>query len=137
MVHCSFDSYHVTNCQRLVVNLSIENKFLVGFCKQITSALYFFTIKYYGQWVVLGMPRCAAVNCKNMGTHTFPKDVERRRMWAKALRRINWKPSKSARLCAIHFKPEDYFEKNSYTGKAFFHKTEIVVYNKHLRCVNR
>ncbi|KAJ8735065.1 hypothetical protein PYW08_014315 [Mythimna loreyi] len=58
----------------------------------------------------------AAINCKNMGSHTFPKDDKRRKLWIKAIRRKNWKANKSARLCAIHFKPEDYVEQNSYTG---------------------
>lgn len=64
------------------------------------------------------MTLCAAVNCKNTGIHLFPKEVKRRKLWEKALRRKNWKASNSSRLCAAHFKPTDYYGRNSYTGEA-------------------
>lgn len=74
------------------------------------------------------MARCAAVGCKNQGTHPFPKDVKRREKWRKAVRRKNWVPESWARLCASHFKPEDYRQFNAYTGKDPFHETEQSTY---------
>lgn len=77
------------------------------------------------------MTLCAAVGCKNTGTHIFPKDVNRRRLWEKALQRKNWKATDSSRLCAMHFKPDDYYGRNTYTGEAFFslHRDLFYVYN--------
>lgn len=63
------------------------------------------------------MPNCSALNCKNKGIHLFPKDATRRKQWESALRIPNFKASHTARLCAAHFKQEDYFGKSKYTGK--------------------
>lgn len=62
------------------------------------------------------MTRCAAIDCKNIGIHLFPKDPKRRKLWEIALRRKNWKPTDTSRLCRVHFKLEDYYGRNSYTG---------------------
>lgn len=58
------------------------------------------------------MTRCAAVDCKNIGIHLFPKEAKRRKLWEKA----------TARLCPAHFQPEDYYGRNSYTGDESIHK---------------
>lgn len=63
------------------------------------------------------MPQCSALNCKNRGIHLFPKDPKRRKQWETALRIKNFKATPTARLCAAHFKEEDYFGKSIYTGK--------------------
>ena len=72
------------------------------------------------------MTRCAVVGCKNTANHVFPKDVERRKLWEKALRKQNFKAKDTSRLCADHFKPGDFFEKNSYTGEAPVNKIQLV-----------
>lgn len=63
------------------------------------------------------MPQCSALKCCNKGVHIFPKDLNRRRKWENALRIKNFKASETARLCAAHFKEDDYFGKSSYTGE--------------------
>lgn len=63
------------------------------------------------------MPRCSAAGCRNMGSHSFPKDPKLRKLWETATGKDNFIASKHSRLCAEHFKPSDYVEVCSTTGK--------------------
>ncbi|XP_063366807.1 uncharacterized protein LOC134655286 [Cydia amplana] len=75
------------------------------------------------------MPQCSAPNCTNRGAHLFPKDPTRRKRWETALRIKNFRASDSARLCAMHFKEDDYFGKSRYTDNEpvakFLKKTAV------------
>ncbi|GAB6025313.1 hypothetical protein CHUAL_010728 [Chamberlinius hualienensis] len=60
------------------------------------------------------MVACAAYGCKNRSEksrgvtfHTFPRNAEILKKWIQAIRRKNWTPTQSSRLCSIHFRPED------------------------------
>ncbi|XP_035671825.1 peroxynitrite isomerase THAP4-like [Branchiostoma floridae] len=53
---------------------------------------------------------CAAVGChnrKNPGTsesfYRFPREEPRRGKWIAAVRRVDWQPTDSSRLCSAHF----------------------------------
>lgn len=52
-----------------------------------------------------------------MGSHSFPKDPKLRKLWETATGKDNFIASKHSRLCAEHFKPSDYVEVCSTTGK--------------------
>ncbi|KAJ8733751.1 hypothetical protein PYW07_014302 [Mythimna separata] len=64
------------------------------------------------------MPRCSASGCRNMGSHTFPKDPKVRILWEKATNKENFKASKHSRLCYDHFKPSDYVDTGYSVGLA-------------------
>ncbi|XP_037572938.1 uncharacterized protein LOC119455598 isoform X2 [Dermacentor silvarum] len=56
---------------------------------------------------------CAAPGCKNrvkqksgITFHMFPKGGGLREAWARAIRRDDWAPKDSDRLCSVHFKAE-------------------------------
>ncbi|KAI5702920.1 hypothetical protein M8J75_005585 [Diaphorina citri] len=60
---------------------------------------------------------CSAYGCSNSSAkgknpgvtfHKFPLDPERRALWVHAVRRKDWSPSHTARLCSDHFKEEDF-----------------------------
>lgn len=54
---------------------------------------------------------CVAMWCCNEGAYIFPKDAERRRLWVnfvKSKRADFVAPSSSSRLCAKHFRDEDF-----------------------------
>ena len=59
---------------------------------------------------------CVAYGCTNrhkgagssLAFHKFPQDIEKRRKWIHALRRDNFEPTSSSRLCSEHFQPSDY-----------------------------
>lgn len=38
---------------------------------------------------------------------SFPSKEEERRKWVNAVKRKNWKPSKTSRICSAHFREED------------------------------
>ena len=47
--------------------------------------------------------------CENITFHVFPIGEPRRSEWIKAVRRADWKPSKSSSyLCSEHFRKEDF-----------------------------
>ena len=53
---------------------------------------------------------CCAIGCTNRGSkengirlYRFPKDAERRRLWARVLKRELWEPSEHSRICGGHF----------------------------------
>nr|XP_024215411.1 uncharacterized protein LOC106677676 isoform X3 [Halyomorpha halys] len=64
------------------------------------------------------MPCCVAYGCSTreinkhadppITLHAFPSDPEDRRKWIRAVRRKNWIPTKSSKLCSKHFKAEDF-----------------------------
>lgn len=65
------------------------------------------------------MVYCAAFNCKNGSNNnqksekkvsffSFPKDEKIRKVWTEKVRRKNWKPSNSSRLCSDHFDDSCY-----------------------------
>ncbi|KFM69304.1 THAP domain-containing protein 1, partial [Stegodyphus mimosarum] len=66
------------------------------------------------------MTSCAAYGCTNRPSkkipgitfHRFPKNPELRAEWIKAIRRLNWEPTKYSRLCSEHFS-EDRIDKYS------------------------
>ncbi|XP_035430921.1 uncharacterized protein LOC118263187 isoform X1 [Spodoptera frugiperda] len=68
------------------------------------------------------MPRCSAAGCRNMGSHSFPKDPKLRKLWETATGKDNFIASKHSRLCAEHFKPSDYVEVCSTTGAPPYHR---------------
>ena len=61
---------------------------------------------------------CCAWGCSNRESsdskangltfHYFPKDETRSEQWIKAIRRQDWRPSASSRICSEHFKESDY-----------------------------
>ncbi|XP_049863173.1 THAP domain-containing protein 6-like isoform X8 [Schistocerca gregaria] len=59
------------------------------------------------------MVTCVASGCTNRSGksavtfHSFPKDSARKSLWIKALRRIDWKPTKHSRICSLHFREVD------------------------------
>ena len=63
------------------------------------------------KFLAFNMPKsCAAVGCSNRadpGTavkfYKFPVADERRKLWVAAMRRENWKPTDSSRICSDHF----------------------------------
>ncbi|GJQ83581.1 hypothetical protein Trydic_g10928 [Trypoxylus dichotomus] len=59
---------------------------------------------------------CVAYGCKNIQFsgngiqfHSFPfKRPEVLKLWMEAIKRENWKPSKTSRICSQHFKDTNY-----------------------------
>jgi hypothetical protein len=52
------------------------------------------------------MPCCVAVNCSNrhetgFKLYRFPRDAQRRAVWASKVKRENWKPTDSSYLCEV------------------------------------
>ena len=45
---------------------------------------------------------------KGLSFHYFPKNESSCDQWIKAVRRQDWKPSSSSRLCSEHFKESDF-----------------------------
>ena len=45
---------------------------------------------------------------KGLTFHYFPKDESRCEQWINAIRREDWKPSSSTRICSEHFKESDF-----------------------------
>ncbi|XP_044577585.1 uncharacterized protein LOC123260520 [Cotesia glomerata] len=70
------------------------------------------------------MGKCCVPFCKEKATFTFPKDEKRRVLWEKAIS-VNFRSSKSSRLCSNHFEKDVIVEKNEsyYTGIKSFRKT--------------
>ncbi|CAD6216274.1 GSCOCG00012881001-RA-CDS, partial [Cotesia congregata] len=70
------------------------------------------------------MGKCCVPFCKRKATFTFPKDEKRRVLWEKAIS-VNFRSSKSSRLCSNHFEKDVIVEKNEsyYTGIISFKKT--------------
>ncbi|XP_039277668.1 THAP domain-containing protein 1 isoform X1 [Nilaparvata lugens] len=68
---------------------------------------------------------CVAFGCKNghvrgkeIPFHSFPfKRPKLLKLWIEAIRRKNWKPSKSSRICGAHFLSTDYLQKPGSTQK--------------------
>eukprot|EP00095_Tigriopus_kingsejongensis_P002625 maker-scaffold290_size220039-snap-gene-1.12 protein:Tk02625 transcript:maker-scaffold290_size220039-snap-gene-1.12-mRNA-1 annotation:"PREDICTED: uncharacterized protein LOC101073771" len=63
---------------------------------------------------VLIMVSCSAYKCSNRGEYgfkfyRFPRDPDRRKIWAIKVRRLKWSPTPNCRLCETHF-DEDQFE---------------------------
>lgn len=53
---------------------------------------------------------CCAYGCTNrfvkgsgIGFYRFPRDVERRSRWIKAVQRVDWEPLEETRICGKHF----------------------------------
>lgn len=57
---------------------------------------------------------CAAYNCKNAGTITFPKLKKLTNLWVKAPKRKNFKPSPYSVLCKEHFTESDFIRTIKY-----------------------
>jgi hypothetical protein len=72
---------------------------------------------------------CVAFGCKykhikgnKVGLYRFPQNAARRKMWTNAIKRLNWEPSASSRICGKHFQ----------TGKKLFfldqtHKSKLIL----------
>ncbi|CAG9765718.1 unnamed protein product [Ceutorhynchus assimilis] len=59
------------------------------------------------------MPCCSAIDCSN--THEkgfrmfcFPQEETRRKQWIHNVHRKNWNPTRSARLCELHFEASQF-----------------------------
>ncbi|KAG1663938.1 THAP domain-containing protein 3 [Nymphon striatum] len=71
--------------------------------------------------VTIKMPGCCVINCsvhssKNaiVSFHQFPSNPDRKKLWLRNIRRDigpNFKPSKSTKVCSVHFKTEDFIKK--------------------------
>ncbi|KAJ8945280.1 hypothetical protein NQ318_016050 [Aromia moschata] len=78
---------------------------------------------------------CVAYGCKNLhgkgGSihfHSFPfKRPEILQLWLTAIRRDNWTPSRTSRLCSEHFKETDYLNRPGDSKKIL--KFDAVVKN--------
>jgi hypothetical protein len=67
------------------------------------------------------MPQCSVPGCTKQGSHKFPTDIRRRRLWLKAIKRDEpvgrgrvWQPGPVARVCEHHFNSDDYVSFNYY-----------------------
>ncbi|KAL3882436.1 hypothetical protein ACJMK2_028775, partial [Sinanodonta woodiana] len=59
------------------------------------------------------MVYCVAFNCKTgsgqgVGLFEFPKDEKRRKVWISRIKRKDFRPSKTSRLCAKHFTNDQF-----------------------------
>ena len=79
---------------------------------------------------------CSAWGCSNRDTpeskenseirvtfHRIPKDVARRQQWKLAMKRQDWEPSATAKICSEHFKQSD-FKQNS-ASKRLLNETAV------------
>ena len=76
---------------------------------------------------------CVAPGCKSgyestlpagVTSHRFPKNVESRQKWIKAIPRANWIPAPSARICSLHFEQSDFFSDRQ-DSNVYRKKTEL------------
>ncbi len=57
---------------------------------------------------------CSVPKCSQRGGFKFPDDKELNLAWRLAIKRVEsnsrrlWTPNKHSRVCALHFKPEDF-----------------------------
>lgn len=65
------------------------------------------------------MTNCAVPGCKENGYHLFPKNKDRKKLWAKAIKRPELAKSQCTylRLCRHHFTENDFRAVKSSTGK--------------------
>ncbi|XP_046744137.1 zinc finger protein 62-like [Diprion similis] len=66
------------------------------------------------------MSGCSAVGCSNRGDRgffmkSFPRNPERRALWASQMNRDRWQPTDNSRLCEVHF-DQDQWEKTREDG---------------------
>ena len=73
---------------------------------------------------------CSAWGCTNrlgkesgVTFHGIPKAETRRQQWIKAIRRQDWTPAASAKICSEHFKQSDFKENSE--SKRLLHDTAI------------
>ena len=57
-------------------------------------------------FLVAKMTGCSAFNCTNRSEQNyklkiFPKDPERRKIWASKVKRANWEPTRGSYLCEV------------------------------------
>ena len=74
---------------------------------------------------------CCAPGCSNsrktrgdLQFYRIPKDINRRRVWLKRIRRKNFSPTDNTRLCSVHFfggQKSDEMESVSYNPSIFKH----------------
>ena len=58
-----------------------------------------------------GTATCAVAMCpspKDCSYHNFPRDINRQKLWIKLCKRKDPINPKTARICSLHFKPEDF-----------------------------
>ncbi|CAH4030451.1 unnamed protein product [Pieris brassicae] len=56
------------------------------------------------------MPRCVEVGCNNNGNHSFPEDIQIKKLWG------------NSRLCSNHFTEADFQSISSATGLPPLHR---------------
>lgn len=66
------------------------------------------------------MSGCAAVGCSNRGDKgffmkSFPRDPDRRALWASQMKRDRWQPNNNSRICEVHF-DNDQWERTRQDG---------------------
>ena len=53
---------------------------------------------------------CSVPNCKikpGIRAFRFPKDLHRRNHWINLIKRSNWEPGETSRICEKHFRPSE------------------------------
>ncbi|KAJ8930624.1 hypothetical protein NQ314_016539 [Rhamnusium bicolor] len=69
------------------------------------------------------MVNCSAYNCKSRSEkdepgvtfHSFPKDLEKRKVWISNTKINDWEPSKNSRLCSKHFEACYFYKTDTQT----------------------
>ena len=109
--------YHHPICC-IVILLAISSPYL----------LYRHPFDYY-QFVIMPY-KCCVFGCKTgykgqspiiegekNSLHSFPNDAELRRKWTRAIRRESFEPSKSSKVCSIHFTKDDFLTESADSNK--------------------
>lgn len=53
------------------------------------------------------------------GLYRFPKNKNLRQLWTMALRRVNWEPTSSSRICGRHFQSGKILSINNLQNRKF------------------
>ncbi|XP_049524035.1 uncharacterized protein LOC125945789 [Dermacentor silvarum] len=62
------------------------------------------------------VPLCTGSSAKGQRVFRFPRDVERRKKWGAQVKRDNWAPTDTTKICELHFE-QDQFELNRQDGR--------------------
>ena len=76
--------------------------------------------------------RIFAPSWDNRGGHRFPSDLNVRKKWLMAIKRVNpdhslWKPSESSIVCKEHFRDTDYEEYNGRGEHKIITLTSLII----------
>ncbi|CAH1399170.1 unnamed protein product [Nezara viridula] len=82
------------------------------------------------------MVHCSACGCfnsteKGFSMKRFPRDPERRKVWAANVKRDNWTPTNDSRICEAHFTP-DMFEQNRADGRRLLKQNAVPTIFSHI-----